>query len=101
MHGKYGEFSITQIEEYKKKLHSKIHWLLIYKESGDDESINTYFENLMRYVSSLNIVFDDNPLIIELLTNLQMAFDENTKSNCNFKIYRKYILDSHNIIDKL
>lgn len=94
-------FSYSQINEYKKRLHSKIHWLLIYKETEDCDCFDEYFDNLMNYIVALNKVFNQNPMVIELLVILQMAYDESKKDNFNFKTYRKYILDSHNIVDKI
>ena len=29
---RYGEFTETQLDEYKKKLHDKMFWLLLYKD---------------------------------------------------------------------
>ena len=101
MNGLYGDFSEAQLNEFKKKLHSKIHWLLIYKEADDCQYFEEYFETLMKYIGSLNVVFGYNSMIIELLTTLQMAYDESKRQDFNFKTYRKYVLDAHNIVDKI
>ena len=35
MTGKYGTFNDEQLKKFKKKLHSKVHWLLLYKEKNN------------------------------------------------------------------
>lgn len=101
INGIYGTFSDEQITKYKKKLHSKIHWLLIYKEADDYEYFNNYFINLMREINSLGSVFNNQEEVIELLVTLQSAFEESLKKDCNFKLYRKLILDAHSLVDKM
>ena len=98
----YGNFTDEQFAEYKTKLHSKIHWLLVYKEEnyGLDVLLN-YFDTVMCYIGSLNEMFKCNPLIIDLLATLQVSLDELKKQNFSFKIYRKNILEAHSIIDRL
>lgn len=100
MNGKYGTFKDEQFQDFKKKLHSKIHFLLVYKEEENPILLN-YFDTVMRYISGLNEVLDNNSIVIDLLVTLQVAFDESKKINCNFKIFRKNIFEAHNIIDRL
>lgn len=100
MNCKYGQFTNEQFEKFKEKLHSKIHWLLVYKEDKCD-FLSDYFETTMQYIGGLNEILEHNSLIIDLLVTLQVALDESKKSNCNFKIYRKNILEAHNIIERL
>lgn len=94
-------FNCAQIDDLKKKLHSKIHWLLIYKEADDCQFFKEYFDNLIKYIYALNSIFNKNATIIELLTTLQIAYDETLREDFTFKNYRKYVLDAHNIVDKL
>lgn len=101
MTGKYGNFTEEQFTEFKKKLHSKIHWLIIYKEFDDCDFFNEYFISTMKYINGLNDVLDNNPIIVDLLVTLQVAYNESIKKDFNFKIYRKYILSAHNIVDRL
>lgn len=101
MNSLYCDFSHEQLEEFKKKIHSKIHWLLIYKEDYICKDFDSYFNDVMKYISSLNKIFNENPMIIELLVTLQMAYDDTLESNFVFKKYRKHILDAHMIVDKL
>ena len=104
MKSKYGTFTDDQFLEFKKKLHSKIHWLLVYKENDSynyDFRIN-YFNNVLQYVGGLNEIIEDNALIIDLLVTLRLALDEELKKDrCDFKIFRKNILEAHSIIDRL
>ena len=100
--GKYGNFTEKQFEEHKVILHKKVHWLLIYKEKDYDyDVILNYFDTVLRYISSLNEIFEYDPLVISLLIKLQETLDEFKKKDCNFKLFRKNIFEAHNIIDKL
>lgn len=90
-----------QLNEFKKRLHSKIHWLLIYKEADDCDFFDSYFNKVMQFVVGLNEVFDHSPDIIELLTVLQVAYIESRKEPFDHKAYRRSILEAHNIIDRL
>ena len=98
--GKYGSFSKDQIAAYKKKLHNKIHWLLIYKEN-DCDGLEEYTVSLLHYINSLNEIFNYDDEIIELMINIQQALDELTCQDFDFKRYRKYILDAHALVDKI
>lgn len=97
----HGTFTDEQFEIFKKKLHSKIHWLLIYKEADDCEFFDEYFIRVMKYCRGLNETLDHNPMIIDLVTILQVAYDEAHQEPFDFKEYRRYILEAHNIIDRL
>lgn len=99
---KYAKFTEEQFAEYKTKLHSKVHWLLVYKEENYAEDVLlNYFNSVMSYIGSLNEVFEYNPLVIDLLVTLQVSLDELSKQDFCFKVYRKNILEAHNIIDRL
>ena len=100
MTGKYGAFSDEQFTKFKTRLHSKVHWLLVYKENGECNNYDEYFEDTMKYFNGLNTVLGDNAEIIDILVVLQMAFDETKKDNFDFKAFRKDILEVHNIISK-
>ena len=101
MTGRYGTFSDEQFEQLKKKLHSKIHWLLLYKEKGGCNDYEKYFVNTIKYFNSLNTVLGDNVEIMDILIVLQMALDEVRKQDFDFMAFRKDIFEAHNIIDRL
>ena len=101
MKGKYCNFTDDQFKEFAKRLHSKIHWLLVYKEADDCDFFSSYFDGVMQYVGGLNEILEHNALIIDLLVTLQVALDESKKKDCDFKVFRKNILEAHNIIDRL
>lgn len=101
MKSKYGFFTEEQFEEFKKRLHSKVHWLLVYREADDCDFLDEYFENLLRYINGLNDLLNNNANIIDLLVVLETARGESLKRNCNAKVFRKNVLDAHNIIDRL
>lgn len=99
INGRYGSFTEEQFMEFKKKLHSKIHWMLIYYENDeyDNEYLKNYFEGLMKYINGVNDILNNSPVVIELMATLQMAFNEFN----DIKAYRKYVLSAHNIVDRL
>ena len=98
----YGNINEAQLNDFKKKLHNKIHWLLIYKESDDfTVDFDNYFTELMKYVGAFGTVFNKDSSILEILTMLQMAYDESANDNFNHKRYRHYVLEAHNLVDRL
>ena len=101
MTGRYGTFSDEQLEKFKQKLHSKVHWLLIYKEKGGCDDYEQYFVDTIKYFNGLNTVLGDNADVMDVLVVLQMALDEVHKQDFDFKTFRKDILEAHNIIKKI
>lgn len=102
MENKYG-FTDKQFAEFKTRLHSKIHWLLVYKENDEysNDFLFDYFKSTMQFIGGLNEILEHNALIIDLLVTLQVAFDESKKEDCDFKMFRKNVLEAHKIIDRL
>lgn len=96
----YGTFSPTQIKEQKKSLHNSVHWLLIYKEENY-EYLDTYFDSLLMRIGGLNDILLEPPELVTLLSLLHAARVEARKEDFEFKKYRKLILDSHSLIDKI
>ena len=101
MTGKYGTISNEQLEKFKTKMHSKIHWLLIYKEKGGCDNYENYFVNTMKYFNSLNTVLGNSVEVLDVLVVLQKAFDEVQKEEFDFQAFRKSILEAHSIIEKM
>lgn len=102
---KYGSFTESQIDEYKNKLHKKIHWLLLYKDPNvqQDEEVNfqQYYFWLMKSISGFNSLLRYPNEIVELLSVLQEARHETYKEDFDFGIFRKLILDAHSIVDRI
>jgi len=102
MEGLYGKISDKQLSEFKKRLHGKIHWLLVYKE---DDSFNVdfdaYFEELMEFIGRAGEVLRQDSIALEILITLKMAYDETTKDSFSHYRYRHYVLEAHNLVDRL
>lgn len=103
LYGKYGE---NQLLNYRDKLHSKIFWLLIYKDPKtiDDYSyvdFDKYFRSLMKEINGLNDILMQPPKLIEMMSLLQAAYNETVAEKFNYRAYRKFILDAHNVLDEI
>lgn len=106
---RYGEFTETQLDEYKKKLHDKMFWLLLYKDPKtkdkypemDDENFKKYFEFLMKEIAGLNELLFRPKEIVEILSMLMAAWLETLKEEFDYQSYRKLILDAHHLVDKI
>ena len=102
MDGTYGKITQNQLDDFKKKLHNKIHWLLIYKESDDfNIDFDAYYMELMRQIGKAGDVLKQDAVTLEILTTLSLAYDETTRDEFDHKRYRKYVLEAHNLIDRL
>lgn len=96
----YGDFSNEQMRDYKKHLHNRIHWLLIYKEE-DYDKLDDYFSSILFQLFGLNELLGYPEALVSLASILQAAKLESLSADCDFKKYRKAILDAHSLIDKL
>lgn len=101
----YGNFKSSSVEEYKKQLHSRMFWLLLYKDPKTAEQYKSvdfdkFFEMLMREITSLEaIMVSKPPKLLELATVLQAAYNETLKDQFDYHTYRKLVLDAHSILD--
>lgn len=100
MKTKYGEFKTTQILEHKQELHDNILSLLYMKENNSP-TLDNYFASLLWRLSGYNEIFGNQATMIDIMSNLEEARLEALNPLCDFKKYRKLILDSFNLIDKL
>jgi hypothetical protein len=105
----YGEFEENQFEEYKKQLHKKLFWLLIYKDPNtkdqfpmvDDVVFENYFYSVMAEINSLNSLLFYPVELCSIVVLLQEALMETQKDDFNYKAYRKLVLDAHGLVDKI
>lgn len=102
----YGHFSKEQIDCFKKQLHSKIHWLILYKDpmtkdEYPDVDFNKYFISLMLEIDGLNALLLYPPEIVEMVCILQSAYIQTKKDKFDYRTYRKLILDAHSLVDKI
>ncbi len=105
----YGEFEEKQFEEYKKQLHKKLFWLLIYKDPNTkdqfplvtDEVFENYFTNVMHEIDGLNALLYYPTEICSIMVLLQRALMETKDPDFNYKSYRKLVLDAHALVDKI
>lgn len=103
---RYGYFDKDQLENFKVKLHSEIHWLLLYKDpktSLEYEHVNykKFFDGLMRRINGLSALLFYPPEFVGILSNLEAAYLETTKEEFDFQNYRKLVLDAHALLDKI
>lgn len=96
---KYGNFTQKQIHNYKKNLHKKIHWLLLYEESGYSDLVD-YITNLQIHIAGLAEIID-SPHVVNLAAAIEAILLEYQKEQCEHKIYRKLVFDAHSIVDLL
>ena len=106
MHNKYGTFSNEQMENFKVKLHKELFWLLIYKDPETKEDYSNvdfekYFTGLMKKINGLNSLLFYPSEIVSIMSLLEAALMETQEIDFDYKIYRKLILDAHNLVDKI
>lgn len=97
----YCDFSKEQIEQHLKKLHSLIHWLLVYKDAKDSV-LDTYFPSVQYKLAGYNSLFMNPPEMVELMGLIEAANLERQKGDaCDDALYRRTILDAHALVDKI
>ena len=97
---KYGDYPAEQIHDYKKRIHSLVHWLLIYQEENS-EVLSNYFTIVQYKLNGFNELMQYPTQMIEIMNLVESAKLEYEKGLCNHDIFRRYILDIHALIDKL
>ncbi len=97
---KYGELTSQQFHDYKDRLHSLIHWLLIYAENNSP-ILNDYFVKVQYKLNGLNELINYPSELVEIMNLVESAKLEYMKNDFNFTLYRKMILDIHDLIDKI
>ena len=100
MEYKYGVYPSTQFHEYKKRMHNLIHWLLIYAEEKNP-CLNDYFNKVQYKLDGLNELIKHPAQLIEIMNLVESAKIEYNKPDYSHKVYRKIILDIHELIDKI
>lgn len=99
---RYGFCSDEQFTEYKKSLHSLIHWILRYKDNGENNILKDYFGIVQFKLNGANALLEYNPLMLQIISLIESASAEfNKGEKCNKKLFRSAILDAHSLIDKL
>jgi len=106
MKHKYGTFQNNQFENYKVKLHRDLFFLLLYKDpetSEQFENINfeKYFVGLMRKINGLNELLFCPIEIVEMMSLLEAAYQLSCEEDFQYPIYRKLVLDAHNLVDRI
>lgn len=103
----FGEFKEEQMEEYKKKLHDKMYFLLLYvdpktKDTFDEKpNVDKYFHFLLCELDGLNRLFDYPKEVVEMMSILRHAKQMLKWDNFYYPYYRKLVLDAHSLIDKM
>lgn len=102
----YGEIPVEQFNDYKVKLHKKLFWLLLYKDPNtcaDYEHVDfdKYITSLLKEIAGLSKILSSPSELVELLALLQAAYNETSREDFNYKTYRKFVLDAHNVLDRL
>lgn len=101
MRSLYCEFNEEQFAAYVKKLHSMIHWLLVYKDENNPV-LGDYFSVIQSKIAGFNSLLMNPPEMIELMGLIECARLEYLKGDaCDSKVYRRTILDAHSVIDKI
>lgn len=103
---RYGELDDEQMEKYKKKLHKKLFWLILYKDPDTKDKylgvdFEKYFLHLMYEIDGLNGLLFYPVEMIEMMSLLQAAFNYTKQPSFNYGVYRKFILDAHALVDKI
>ena len=104
----YGTFTDKQISEAVRAMHNDIHKLLLYKDKRikekifeDDEAFLIFFQNVMYKLGGTKTLFNDNGLMVTLMSELQAAFDNAKSDHFNYTTFRREILDSHGYIKQM
>lgn len=96
----YGNFKKEQMEEYKKKLHDKLFWCLLYaepqiREQFGNVDVDKYFYFLLLEIDGLNRILEYPKELVEIQSIVHEAKTLIQNENFEYMSYRKLVLDSH------
>lgn len=100
MNYKYGELPHEQIHEYKTRIHSWVHWLLIYAEKKDTD-LNNYYDKVQYKMDGLNSLLNYPTQVIEIMNLIESAKIEYNNPDYSHDKYRKIIFEVHELIDRI
>lgn len=94
------------MSEQRRLLQNAVFWCLLYKDPKNAEKyehvdVHSYFKALMLRVGGLSSLLNDPPALVTLQSLLQAACEELTKSEFDWPIYRKLILDAERLVGLL
>lgn len=92
---KYGILPSEQIKQQKLYLQNSIYQLLCFKEEKY-EFLDARFTSLLQQLDGLNRLFNEQPVIITIMSLLETARYED-----DFIKYRKAVLDATALVDKI
>lgn len=107
MRYKYGNYGTKQLQAFRKKLHSKIHWLLIYKDPKSERDFGyvdfpSYVDSLLRELDAFNsLLLQQSEQLIEIDCLIKQAESLVIQEPFDFKTYRKCILGAHGLLDQM
>lgn len=99
MKTRYGMLPDAELEDYRERLHSLIHWLLIYQEEANPCLVQ-YFEKVQAKLAGLSSLLCEHSWCIELMVIVEAARVLLEDSNFNHRLYKKFIFDAHELIDR-
>lgn len=97
---KYGEYTENQFKEFKDRIHSWIHWGLVYADENS-EQVDDYLQKTLIKINALNELLEYNEKIIEIMVNLEAARIEYANKGKKTPLYRRLVLEAHEILDRV
>ena len=101
----YGYFTNKQIKEAANAMHNDIHKLLLYKDNTieetifeNDEAFLVYFDHLLENFGGVHTLFNNNEIMVKLMSTLQAARNEVASDNFHYGTFRIENLDYNGYI---
>lgn len=104
----YGYFTNKQIKEAANAMHNDRHKLLLHKDNTieetifeNDEAFLIYFDHLLENFGGVHTLFNNNEIMVKLMSTLQAARNEVVSEDFHYGTFRREILDSHGYIKQM
>lgn len=89
-----------QFDEFKKRMHSWIHWGLIYADEKSDQ-LDEYLQKILVKINALNELLEYNEKVVEIMVNLEAARVEYAEKGKKTSLFRRLILEAHETLDRV
>lgn len=100
MNTRYGNLPEAEFTLYKKRMHSLIHWLLVYADEGNP-CLEGYFQKVQVKLVGFSSLLNQPPLMMDLMVLVESARILQESPDFDRRLYKKMILDAHEVIERI
>lgn len=100
MNTRYGNLPEAEFTLYKKRIHSLVHWLLVYADENNP-CLPGYFQKVQIKLVGFSSLLNQPPLMMDLMVLIESARILQENPEFDRRLYKKMILDAHEVVEMI